>query len=146
MDENIEPDIEVPAGQRPQRIADVGAYIREQRRRTRMSLRKLADLAGVSNPYLSQIERGLRQPSARILQAIAKGLRVSAETLYVQAGIIEDVSGETDVLRSIYRDTGLTEGQRRALAQLYERFRIETAERRSRQRDRGLRIAGGDES
>jgi transcriptional regulator with XRE-family HTH domain len=126
-------------------VPDVGSYIREQRRRAKLSLRKLADQAGVSNPYLSQIERGLRQPSVKILNGIAKALRVSAETLYAQAGILEQASGETDVLRSIYRDTGLTEGQRRTLAELYERFRIETAERRSRRQQRRLRAAGGEE-
>jgi transcriptional regulator with XRE-family HTH domain len=126
------------------RVADVGAYIREQRRKARMSLRKLSEAAGVSNPYLSQIERGLRQPSVRILQGIAKGLRVSAETLYAQAGILEQVSGDNDVLRVIYRDPGLTEGQRRALAEMYERFRIETVERRAKHSERRLRAAGDD--
>lgn len=126
-------------------LPDVGAYIREQRKRARLSLRKLADRAGVSNPYLSQIERGVRQPSAKILQAIAKGLRVSAETLYAQAGILESVSEETDVLKAVYRDPGLTEGQRRKLAETYERYRIETAERRARRRGQHLHAAGGDE-
>lgn len=129
---------------RSQRVPDVGAYIREQRRRAQMSLRKLAEQAGVSNPYLSQIERGVRQPSARILQAIAKGLRVSAETLYAQAGILEQASGTSDVLDAIYRDEALTDGQRRTLAETYERFRIETAERRARREERRLHAAGGE--
>ncbi len=130
---------------RSQRVVpDVGAYIREQRRRAQMSLRKLAETAGVSNPYLSQIERGVRQPSARILQSIAKGLRVSAETLYAQAGILEQASGASDVLDAVYRDDALTDGQRRTLAETYERFRIETAERRARREERRLHAAGGE--
>ena len=72
------------------RLDELGTFIREQRRSARLSLRKLSDLAGISNPYLSQIERGLRKPSAEILQAIAKALRISAETLYVQAGILDE--------------------------------------------------------
>nr|MCL7021131.1 helix-turn-helix domain-containing protein [Vibrio vulnificus] len=70
-------------------MASLGEFLREQRRQAKLSLRQLADMAGVSNPYLSQIERGLRKPSAEILQQIAKGLRISAETLYVQAGILD---------------------------------------------------------
>jgi transcriptional regulator with XRE-family HTH domain len=115
-------------------LPDVGAYIREQRRTAQMSLRKLAERSGVSNPYLSQIERGLRQPSAKILKGIATALEVSAETLYTQAGILdggpEDVEG--GVLRSIFRDPDLTEGQRRELAETYERLRAETVDRRGR--------------
>lgn len=128
-----------------QGLPDVGTYIREQRKRARLSLRKLSERAGVSNPYLSQIERGVRQPSAKILQGIAKGLRVSAETLYAQAGILEDASETTDVLKAIYRDGGLTEGQRRKLAETYERYRIETAERRARRRGQHLQAAEGEE-
>ena len=121
-------------GARNQRIPDVGAYIREQRRNAQLSLRKLAERAGVSNPYLSQIERGLRQPSAKILKGIATALSVSAETLFTQAGILDGGPEErsTDVLRSIFRDPDLTDGQRRELAETYERFRIETVERRVR--------------
>ena len=113
---------------------DVGAYIREQRRKAHLSLRKLADSAGVSNPYLSQIERGMRQPSAKILKGIATALQVSAETLFTQAGILDGSpdDADTDVLRAIFRDPQLTDGQRRELAETYERFRIETAERRLR--------------
>jgi len=122
-----------------QRIPDVGAYIREQRRNAQLSLRKLAERAGVSNPYLSQIERGLRQPSAKILKGIATALSVSAETLFTQAGILDGGPEErsTDVLRSIFRDPDLTDGQRRDLAETYERFRIETAERRVRRQATG---------
>ena len=75
------------------RWLDLGSFIREQRGSARLSLRRLSELAGISNPYLSQIERGLRRPSAEILQQIAKALRISAETLYVQAGILEAPSG-----------------------------------------------------
>src|SRR6266404_8943615 len=71
------------------RMHDLGGFIRDQRRNARLSLRKLSELAGISNPYLSQIERGLRKPSAEILQSIARGLRISAETLYVRAGILD---------------------------------------------------------
>src|ERR671920_1776569 len=100
-------------GSEKQRIPDVGAYIRDQRRKAQLSLRKLAERSGVSNPYLSQIERGLRQPSAKILKGIATALEVSAESLFTQAGILdggpEDAEG--GVLRSIFRDPDLTEGQ-----------------------------------
>ncbi len=76
------------------RLRDLGEFIREQRRNARLSLRKLSEVAGISNPYLSQIERGLRKPSAEILQSIAKGLRISAETLYVRAGILDERTGD----------------------------------------------------
>lgn len=126
-------------GARSQRIPDVGAYIREQRRNAQLSLRKLAERAGVSNPYLSQIERGLRQPSAKILKGIATALQVSAETLFTQAGILDGgpEGRDTDVLRSIFRDPDLTDGQRRDLAETYERLKIETAERRARRQVQG---------
>jgi transcriptional regulator with XRE-family HTH domain len=123
-------------GANKQRLPDVGAYIRDQRRKAQLSLRKLAERSGVSNPYLSQIERGLRQPSAKILKGIATALEVSAETLFTQAGILdggpEDTTGESGVLRSIFRDPELTDGQQRELAEIYERFRMETVERRAR--------------
>jgi len=126
-------------GSRPQSLSDVGTYIRDQRRKAQLSLRKLAERAGVSNPYLSQIERGLRQPSAKILKGIATALQVSAETIYTQAGIldVEPQDAATGVLRSILRDPDLTDGQRRELAETYERFRNETAERRSRRQSTG---------
>src|SRR5258708_6927975 len=76
------------------RLHDLGGFIRDQRRNARLSLRKLSELAGISNPYLSQIERGLRKPSAEILQSIARGLRISAETLYVRAGILDERGGD----------------------------------------------------
>ena len=101
---------------------DLGEFIREQRRVARLSLRKLSDMAGISNPYLSQIERGLRKPSAEILQQIAKALRISAETLYVQAGILEEREGEHDLIGEILRDTTITEAQKQALIQVYQSF------------------------
>ena len=105
------------------RIADVGDFIRIQRETARMSVRHLAELAGVSNPYLSQIERGLRKPSADILQQIAKALQISAETLYVRAGFLTDEpSGGIDVRDAIARDPLLTPEQRHALLNVYESF------------------------
>ena len=83
------------------KVGSIGEYIREQRQRAKISLRQLAEQAGVSNPYLSQIERGLRKPSAEILQQIAKGLRISAEVLYVQAGILEHLGDETNRVREL---------------------------------------------
>jgi transcriptional regulator with XRE-family HTH domain len=121
------------------RLPDVGTYIREQRRNAQLSLRKLAERAGVSNPYLSQIERGLRQPSAKILKGIATALQVSAESIFTQAGILDGGPDDrsSDVLRAIFRDSELTDRQRRELAESYERFRIETAERRVRRQAAG---------
>ena len=107
------------------RMHDLGEFIREQRRVARLSLRKLSDMAGISNPYLSQIERGLRKPSAEILQAIARGLRISAETLYVRAGILEERTGEHDLVNEILRDPSITELQKQALIQVYQSFQHE---------------------
>jgi transcriptional regulator with XRE-family HTH domain len=104
-------------------VRGLGEYIRTQRRNAKLSLRSVSGLAGVSIPYLSQIERGLRKPSAEILQAIAKGLRISAETLYIQAGILEDHGTVPDVATAIVADEGLTERQKQALIQIYEAFR-----------------------
>ncbi|MDH6135379.1 transcriptional regulator with XRE-family HTH domain [Kitasatospora sp. MAA4] len=104
-------------------VGSLGEYIREQRRSAQYSLRQLAEVAGVSNPYLSQIERGLRKPSAEILQQIAKALRISAETLYVQAGILEERPGEGLELRaSILADPFISEQQKHALLAVYEAF------------------------
>jgi transcriptional regulator with XRE-family HTH domain len=111
--------------QLPDRWGDLGAFIREQRSTARLSLRRLSELAGISNPYLSQIERGLRRPSAEILQQIAKALRISAETLYVQAGILEPGKGEVDLGREILADPFLTEDQKQALIRIYLSFRHE---------------------
>ena len=101
---------------------DIGEYIRQQRASARISLRQLSKLAGVSNPYLSQIERGLRKPSAEILQQIAKGLRISAEALYVQAGILDAPAGGP-VADAILAATELTERQKQVLLDVYETFR-----------------------
>ena len=108
---------------RSTRLGDLGSYIRNQRNSAQLSLRNLAKLAGVSNPYLSQIERGLRKPSAEILQAIAKALSISSETLYVKAGILEERDPEDDVENAISRDRFLTEPQRQALVEMYRSFR-----------------------
>ena len=109
-------------------IRDLGAYIRDQRRSAEISLRQLAKLAGVSNPYLSQIERGLRKPSAEILQQIAKALRISAEALYVQAGILEERDVDSDVPAAVLRDPNLNERQKRVLLDIYDSFRKEGAD------------------
>lgn len=134
-----------PLGALP--IKPLGEYIREQRRNAQYSVRQLAQVAGVSNPYLSQIERGLRKPSAEILQQLAKALRISAETLYVRAGLLDgapegDVdgaeatgraAGENDgnagsVRAAVAEDPWLTARQKRALLDIYEAFRIESAQ------------------
>ena len=104
----------------------IGDYIRQQREQAKISLRQLADQAGVSNPYLSQVERGLRKPSAEILQQIAKGLRISAEALYVQAGILEDRPGDSGVRSALLTDPQLTERQKQVLIEIYESFRKES--------------------
>jgi transcriptional regulator with XRE-family HTH domain len=109
---------------------DIGEYIRQQRNNAKISLRQLAKQAGVSNPYLSQIERGLRKPSAEILQQIAKGLRISAEALYVQAGIL-DVPNGGPVVDSVRADPELTERQKQVLLDIYESFRRENKQTRS---------------
>ena len=104
--------------------ADLGNFIREQRRVARLSVRKLSELAGVSNPYLSQIERGLRKPSAEILQALARGLRISAETLYVRAGFLEhSPAKDGDLTSSILNEPNLTDEQKHSLLTVYRSFR-----------------------
>lgn len=107
---------------------DIGEYIRSQRTKAQISLRELAKLAGVSNPYLSQIERGLRKPSAEILQQIAKGLRISAEALYVRAGILEQRQGGA-VVDAVLADPELSERQKQVLLDVYESFRRENEAR-----------------
>jgi transcriptional regulator with XRE-family HTH domain len=109
-----------------QAVEDIGAYIRKQRESAQVSLRQLAKAAGVSNPYLSQIERGLRKPSAEILAQIATGLRISAEALYVRAGILEAKAG-SPVLDALAADTDITERQKQVLADIYESFRRENS-------------------
>jgi transcriptional regulator with XRE-family HTH domain len=107
---------------------DIGEYIRQQRNTAKISLRQLAKLAGVSNPYLSQIERGLRKPSAEILQQIAKGLRISAEALYERAGLLDERQGSPEVLAAIRDDAHLTERQKQVLVDIYTSFCKENAD------------------
>jgi transcriptional regulator with XRE-family HTH domain len=102
--------------------SQVGAFIREQRSAARVSLRELARSAGVSNPYLSQVERGLRKPSAEILASIARGLKISAESLYEQAGILDRRSGNPDTVAAIRSDEGLSERHKAVLLELYETY------------------------
>ena len=102
--------------------SQVGEFIREQRNAARVSLRELARTAGVSNPYLSQVERGLRKPSAEILAAIAKGLKISAETLYEQAGILDRRDGNPDTVAAIRADPSLSERHKAVLLELYETY------------------------
>jgi transcriptional regulator with XRE-family HTH domain len=106
-------------------VSSIGSFVREQREQARISIRQLAQIAGVSNPYLSQIERGLRKPSADILQQIAKGLRISAEALYVQTGKLEDRPTGASVPSVVLDDPDLTERQKQMLIQLYDSFRKE---------------------
>lgn len=102
---------------------DVGAFIRSQRERAEISIRKLAELADVSNPYLSQIERGLRKPSADVLQQVANALRISVESLYVRAGILpEGDRGVSTVSEAIEHDPHLTPEQKSALRSVYKSF------------------------
>src|SRR5919109_1516755 len=102
----------------------LGEFIRRQRELAQLSVRQLAEICGISNPYLSQIERGLRTPSSMILQSLAKGLRLSAETLYAQAGIL-DPKGDDDggVVRAIMEDPKLSSRQREILIEMYQSFR-----------------------
>ncbi len=113
-----------------QQLTDLGSFIRQQRERSAMSLRKLADAAGISNPYLSQIERGLRKPSAEILKSIARALSIRAESLYERAGLLEGVERPT-VIDAIEADTTLTRGQKQALTQIYESFVSEQSQEAS---------------
>lgn len=106
---------------------ELGEFIREQRSVARLSVRRLSDMAGISNPYLSQIERGLRRPSAEILQQIAKALQLSAETLYVRAGILDPREFEGDLTEAILGEPHLTEEQKHALLRIYTSFRRENA-------------------
>ncbi|MFI7064961.1 helix-turn-helix domain-containing protein [Kribbella sp. NPDC050124] len=108
-------------------VGSLGEYLAEQRRHAQLSLRQLSDLAGVSNPYLSQIERGLRKPSADVLQQLAKALRISAETLYVRAGILDpddssDGRRASGVVDAVLLDAALNERQKRVLLDVYASF------------------------
>ncbi|MFJ9434339.1 helix-turn-helix domain-containing protein [Streptomyces sp. NPDC101490] len=109
-------------------VGNLGEYLREQRRTAQLSLRQLADAAGVSNPYLSQIERGLRKPSAEVLQQVAKALRISAETLYVRAGILDEKERDDLETRAVVlADPSINERQKQVLLQIYDSFRKENA-------------------
>jgi transcriptional regulator with XRE-family HTH domain len=122
----------------PINAGSISDYIRQQREQAKISLRQLAAATGIPNPYLSQIERGLRRPSAEILQQIAKGLRVSAEALNVQAGILEDRRPDSGVRAAVLADPDLAERQKQVLLDIYESFRRETAP------DPGTTGPGGD--
>lgn len=110
-----------------QPLTQLGDFIREQRKAAEVSLRQLADLAGVSNPYLSQIERGLRKPSAEILQGIAKGLQISAESLYVRAGLLAEEPVDRAVVDAVRADPVLTERHKQVLIDIYTSFCRESA-------------------
>ena len=129
-----------PREQAKRSSAAIGEFIREQREQAHVSLRQLARLAGVSNPYLSQIERGLRKPSAEILQQIAKGLRISAEQLYVRAGILESREGDPELIAAILADEGLGERQKQVLVDIYESFRRENAQLTADSADDGVSV------
>jgi len=107
----------------PEPVRELGQFIREQRAAARLSLRRLSELAGISNPYLSQIERGLRRPSAEILGQIARALRISAETLYVQAGILDSAPPDGDLEAAIRAERSLSEEQKQTLLHVYRSFR-----------------------
>ena len=119
----------------PISVHDLGDYLREQRQSAQLSLRQLSAVAGISNPYLSQIERGLKKPSAEILQALAKALRISAESLYVRAGILEDRTdlgdAHVDVPAAILAEPRLSDRQRGVLLDVYESFVGEPAPKKS---------------
>ncbi len=112
---------------RMRKVTEVGEFIRQQRERSAISLRHLAERAGISNPYLSQIERGLRKPSGRILKAIAAGLSISAETLYERAGLL-DGGTRPEVIEAIRNDSALNERQKQALTEIYRSFVADTEE------------------
>ncbi|MFC5804063.1 helix-turn-helix domain-containing protein [Streptomyces formicae] len=128
-------------------VGNLGEYLREQRRTAQLSLRQLADAAGVSNPYLSQIERGLRKPSAEVLQQVAKALRISAETLYVRAGILDERErDELETRAVVLADPSINERQKQVLLQIYDSFRKENgfdADTDKDTADDGPRTAGG---
>ncbi|MCL1594179.1 MAG: helix-turn-helix domain-containing protein [Actinomycetia bacterium] len=102
-------------------LSDVGSFIKEQRERSALSIRKLAELTGVSNPYLSQIERGVRTPSAEILRSIAGALSIRTETLYQRAGLLDEKESPA-VSDAILADESLSEGQKKALMEIYSSF------------------------
>src|SRR5437868_12900814 len=109
-------------------MRELGEFIREQRRVGHLSLRKLSEMAGISNPYLSQIERGLRRPSAEILQQLARALEISSETLYVRAGILDPRDSASDLIAEIRRGSSINEDQKQTLIRIYESFRHENGD------------------
>ncbi|MCZ2806217.1 helix-turn-helix transcriptional regulator [Modestobacter sp. VKM Ac-2983] len=113
--------------------SSVGEFIRNQRNAAQVSLRELSRLAGVSNPYLSQVERGLRKPSAEILAQIARGLKISAETLYEQAGILDRRSGTASTVAALRADEALSERHKAVLLELYETYTREHAAQLARE-------------
>lgn len=113
---------------------DIGGFIRDLRRNARISLRQLAEQAGVSNPYLSQIERGLRKPSAEVLAQLAHALRVSTPAMYLKAGLL-DSNDNAGVLAAIATDPELTVAQKQSLSQIYETFRRENARSKEENED-----------
>jgi transcriptional regulator with XRE-family HTH domain len=125
-------------------VGGLGDFIRDQRDQAQMSLRQLAKAADVSNPYLSQVERGLRKPSAEILNRIAQGLRISAEQLYVQAGILDQREGDEAVTTAIAADATITERQRTTLLQIYAAFQSEN--RAQAEREEAETAAAGESS
>ncbi|MFJ2937404.1 helix-turn-helix domain-containing protein [Streptomyces sp. NPDC087219] len=128
-------------------VGNLGEYLREQRRTAQLSLRQLADAAGVSNPYLSQIERGLRKPSAEVLQQVAKALRISAETLYVRAGILDEKEREELETRAvILADPSINERQKQVLLQIYDSFRKENAAEAAAAAAQAARTAEADQA
>ncbi|MGC4748851.1 helix-turn-helix domain-containing protein [Micromonospora sp. DT201] len=127
----------------PKDLPDVGGFIRDLRRNAKISLRQLAEQAGVSNPYLSQIERGLRKPSAEVLQQLASALRVSTPAMYLRAGLLDDKEGH-GVLAAIAVDADLTMAQKQSLSQIYETFRRENTRLAEAQADaEGTGTTGG---
>lgn len=120
----------------PISVHDLGEYLREQRTSAQLSLRQLSAVAGISNPYISQIERGLKKPSAEILQALAKALRISAESLYVRAGILEEHTdhggaSDVDVTAAILAEPRLNDRQRAVLLDVYESFIIDPSPKKA---------------
>ena len=127
-DDGAAVDADEPAQRRDFDPLGVGAFIKAQREQAEMSIRRLAELAEISNPYLSQIERGLRKPSADILQQVANALRISVETLYVQAGILPDEERSVGtVTEAIEHDPELTDEQKIALRNVYDSFVAQNA-------------------
>ena len=115
----------------------LGEIIRRQRELSAMSMRQFSELVGISNPYLSQIERGLREPSEKVIEAIAETLHTSADALYEQAGLDDVDPEDTTVVDAVEADPRLTAAQRRALVTTYEGFLAANGEpRRRRRRDR----------